>query len=145
MKYPIDTVSKPYGYKETETETEKKTQKKEKDRDREKDKKTVTLATKPASNRKARRASGLKGKNLQWGKVVAQGSYDELGEGDARDLLMTVFRAVAGQVSSDVFDDRSLFDSTMTLIRHDFITIWMAIDESGVQVKFQLNPVGAAA
>lgn len=38
VRYPIDTVSRPYGYKETETETktEKKTREKEKEENREK-------------------------------------------------------------------------------------------------------------
>lgn|GEM_PF-2962006 len=35
-RYPIDTVSRPYGYKETETKTEKKTREKEKEQNREK-------------------------------------------------------------------------------------------------------------
>jgi hypothetical protein len=48
-RYPIDTVSRPYGYKETETETktEKKTREKEKEENREKRLKKETAELRP--------------------------------------------------------------------------------------------------
>jgi len=98
-------------------------------------------------NRRARRlqAREHRGKSLEWGKVQAQGTYADLGENDGRDLLMNVFRAVATDVSDQVFDDETLFNSTMTLISHGLLNIWFAVDGPEIRVRFQLVPPGGAA
>lgn len=94
-------------------------------------------------NRKARRMEA-RSKGLEWGKVVAQGTYAEIGDGDARDLLMQVFRSVAGEMG--VFNDEALFDSTMTLIRHGLLNVWFALDGDQVIVRYDLpQPAGGSA
>lgn len=94
-------------------------------------------------NRRARRMHA-RAKGLEWGKVLPQGSYAELGQGDARDLLMQVFRSVSGNVG--VFDDEVLFDSTMSLIHSGMLNVWFAIDGDQVRVRYDLpEPVGGAA
>lgn len=99
-------------------------------------------------NRRARRIHAARGRGdgLSWGKVLPQGTYAELGDGDARDLLMQVFRTVAGQVSNEVFEDEALFNSTMLLIKHGYLSIWFAIDGTTIRVRSELSPsTGEAA
>ena len=91
-------------------------------------------------NRRTRRMQARSG-GVEWGRVLPQGSYAEIGEGDARDLLMQVFRLVSGK--NVVFDDEILFDSTMTLIRHGLLNVWFAIDGNQVRVRCDLpDPMG---
>lgn len=99
-------------------------------------------------NRRARRIHAARGRGdgLSWGKVLPQGTYAELGAGDARDLLVRVFRAVASEVSDEVFADEVLFDSTMLLIKHGLLSIWFAFDGTNVHVRSEVTqPSGGAA
>lgn len=100
-------------------------------------------------NRRARRirAKENRVKSLVWGKVQPQATYAEIGENDGRDLLMKVFRAVASDVPNDVFEDEVLFDGTMSLIRHNLLNVWFAVDDSAtlhVRSELILPERGAA-
>lgn len=95
-------------------------------------------------NRRARRIAAKEG--LEWGAVKPQGTYQELGDNDARDLLMHVFKAVAGETCTEAFDDEKLFNSTMSLIENGFLNIWFAIDGTEVRVRFSMpQPHGSSA
>lgn len=90
-------------------------------------------------NRRARRIAARNG--LEWGAVKPQGTYQELGDNDGRELLVQVFKAVAGEVCIEGFDDEALFDSTMSLIEHGFLKIWFAIDGDEVRVRFDVPKI----
>ncbi|MCZ7494118.1 hypothetical protein O8B39_06385 [Agrobacterium rhizogenes] len=90
-------------------------------------------------NRRARRIAAKNG--LEWAAVKPQGTYRELGDNDGRDLLMQVFKAVAGEACIEAFDDETLFNSTMSLIEHGFLKIWFAIDVDQIRVRFDMPQI----
>lgn len=95
-------------------------------------------------NRRARRFAAKTG--IEWASVKPQGTYQELGDNDGRDLLLHVFKVVAGEACNEALDDETLFNSTMTLIKHGLLKIWFAIDGDKVRVRFDvLNFPGSRA
>lgn len=96
-------------------------------------------------NRRARRADARRLDSLCWAKVQAKGTYLELGEGDARDLLLQVFKLAARESAVLLPDDQTLFDSVMNLIRLELLHIWFALDGKEVRVRVRVDAEGEAA
>lgn len=63
-------------------------------------------------------------------KVVAKGTYAELGDNKARKLLVEIFRQLVR--GNDFLDEEELFNANMELIGAGFLDIWIVNDERQV-------------